>query len=154
MPDRHPFLKSDTGISMITKDVEIRVRYKDTDKMGVVYHSNYIVYYEVARTEMMRELNLPYSEMEAHGVMMPILEVESKYIGPAHYDEIITVRAMIAEEPMARINITYEIRNEAGRIINTGRTVLGFVNSETRRPCRAPQHFVEIIRNRLEQPAE
>lgn len=118
---------------MITKDVEIRVRYKDTDKMGVVYHSNYIVYYEVARTEMMRELDLPYSDMEAQGVMMPILEVESKYIAPAYYDEVITVRAIIEEEPMARINVRYEVINESGQIINTGRTVLGFVNSESRR---------------------
>lgn len=139
---------------MIRKDVEIRVRYKDTDKMGVVYHSNYIVYYEVARTELFRELGIPYAEMEEHGVMTPILEVESKYIAPAHYDEVITVRAMIAEEPMARINITYEVLNEAGRIINTGRTVLGFVNSETRRPCRAPQQFVEIIREQLGKSAE
>ena len=139
---------------MIRKDVEIRVRYKDTDKMGVVYHSNYIVYYEVARTELFRELGIPYAEMEEHGVMTPILEVESKYIAPAHYDEVITVRATIAEEPMARINITYEVLNEAGRIINTGRTVLGFVNSETRRPCRAPQQFVEIIREQLGKSAE
>lgn len=99
---------------MITKDVKIRVRYKDTDKMGVVYHSNYIVYYEVARTEMLRELDIPYSEMEAQGVMMPILEIESKYIAPAYYDEEITVRAIIDAEPMARINVRYEVINEAG----------------------------------------
>lgn len=145
----HSFRQSDIGIDMITKDVEIRVRYKDTDKMGVVYHSNYIVYYEVARTEMMRELDLPYSDMEAQGVMMPILEVESKYIAPAYYDEVITVRAIIEEEPMARINVRYEVINESGQIINTGRTVLGFVNSESRRPCRAPRYFVERIREEL-----
>lgn len=117
--------------------------------MGVVYHSNYIVYYEVARTEMMRELDLPYSDMEAQGVMMPILEVESKYIAPAYYDEVITVRAIIEEEPMARINVRYEVINESGQIINTGRTVLGFVNSESRRPCRAPRYFAERIREEL-----
>lgn len=154
MPNRHTFRKSNSGIVMITKDVKIRVRYKDTDKMGVVYHSNYIVYYEVARTEMLRELDIPYSEMEAQGVMMPILEIESKYIAPAYYDEEITVRAIIDAEPMARINVRYEVFNEAGQTINTGHTVLGFVNSTTRRPCRAPQQFVEIIRKELEKSAE
>lgn len=139
---------------MITKDVKIRVRYKDTDKMGVVYHSNYIVYYEVARTEMLRELDIPYSEMEAQGVMMPILEIESKYMAPAYYDEEITVRAIIDAEPMARINVRYEVINEAGQTINTGHTLLGFVNSETRRPCRAPKQFIDRIREELEKSAE
>jgi len=139
---------------MITKDVKIRVRYKDTDKMGVVYHSNYIVYYEVARTEMLRDLNVPYSEMEAQGIMMPILEIESKYIAPAYYDEEITVRAIVDTEPMARINVRYEVINEAGQTINTGHTLLGFVNSATHRPCRAPKYFIERIREELEKSAE
>ncbi len=154
MPHGHSFRKSDIGISMITKDVKIRVRYKDTDKMGVVYHSNYIVYYEVARTEMLRDLNVPYSEMETQGVMMPILEIESKYIAPAYYDEEITVRAIVDAEPMARIDVRYEVFNEAGQIINTGHTLLGFVNSENHRPCRAPKYFIERIREELEKSAE
>lgn len=134
---------------MITHEVKIRVRYKDTDKMGVVYHSNYIVYYEEARTELFRALGMPYAELEAQGIMTPILEVESKYLAPAYYDEVVTVRATIAEEPMARMNITYEVMDEAGKVINTGRTVLGFVNAQTRRPCRAPEAMLKVIRERL-----
>ena len=134
---------------MITHEVKIRVRYKDTDKMGVVYHSNYIVYYEEARTEMFRSIGIPYSELEEQGIMTPILEVESKYIAPAYYDEVVTVRATIAEEPMARMNITYEVLDEQGRTINTGRTILGFVNAATRRPCRAPEALLQVIREKL-----
>ncbi len=134
---------------MITHEVKIRVRYKDTDKMGVVYHSNYIVYYEEARTELFRAIGMPYAELEAQGIMTPILEVESKYFAPAYYDEVVTVRATIAEEPMARLNITYEVMDEAGKVINTGRTTLGFVNAQTRRPCRAPEAMLKVLRERL-----
>ncbi len=134
---------------MISKDIDIRVRYKDTDKMGVVYHSNYIVFYEVARTEMFRELGISYAELEKRGVIMPILEVESKYREPAYYDDLITVRASVSEVPMARLTVTYEIFNAEGRTINTGRTVLGFVNSELMRPCRAPKEMVDLIAERL-----
>ena len=139
---------------MITKDVEIRVRYKDTDKMGVVYHSNYIVFYEVARTELFREIGAPYSEMERQGIISPIIEVESKYLAPAYYDELIRVRAIIAEEPKARVDVLYEVYNEQGRLINTGRTVLGFVRESTQRPCRAPEYFADIIRSKLAESAE
>ncbi len=134
---------------MITNDVDIRIRYKDTDKMGVVYHSNYIVFYEVARTEMFRELGISYAELERQGIVMPILEVESKYRKPACYDDLITVRATVSELPMARLTVTYEIFNAEGRCINTGKTVLGFVNSELMRPCRAPKELVDIIAARL-----
>ncbi len=130
---------------MITNDVEIRVRYKDTDKMGVVYHSNYIVFYEVARTEMFRALGISYAELEHQGIIMPILEVQSKYREPAYYDDLITVRATVSELPMARLTVTYEIFNAAGRTINTGKTVLGFVNMSQMRPCRAPKELVDVI---------
>ena len=134
---------------MITHEVQIRVRYKDTDKMGVVYHSNYIVFYEVARTELFRAMGLPYSELERRGVISPIIEVESRYLAPAYYDELITVRAMISEVPMARLNVTYEVLGEDGKLINTGKTVLGFVNSNTMHPCRVPEELAEKMREQL-----
>lgn len=134
---------------MISHEVQIRVRYKDTDKMGVVYHSNYIVFYEVARTELFRAMGLPYSELERRGVISPIIEVESRYLAPAYYDELITVRAMISEEPMARLNVTYEVLGEDGKLINTGKTVLGFVNTRNMHPCRVPEELAEKIREQL-----
>lgn len=131
---------------MISHSTQIRVGYKDTDKMGIVHHSNYIVYYEIARTELFREIGLNYAELEKSGIISPILEVQSKYLHSAYYDEVLTVKAIVEEEPMVRLRIKYEILNDAGVLINTGMTVLGFLNSETLRPCRAPQEIIDVIR--------
>ena len=84
---------------MPESEVRIRVRYKETDNMGVVHHSNYVNYYEVARTEMMRGRGLSYKEMEARGVMLPVREVQLNYLAPAYYDDLLTVRIRIAERP-------------------------------------------------------
>ena len=128
---------------MISYDVKIRVNYKDTDKMGIVHHSNYIVYYEMARVEALRAWGMPYSEMEQKGIISPILEVGSKYIQPAYFDDVLTVRVIVEEVPMVRLKVRYEMYNESGTLINTGHTWLGFLDGETRRPCRAPQYVVE-----------
>ena len=135
---------------MISNDIQIRVLYRDTDKMGVVYHANYIVYYEAARNEMFRSIGLPYTELEAMNIIMPIVEVESKYKAPAYYDDLLTVRATIKELPEVRAIVEYEIFNEAGTLINTGKTVLGYVNTERMRPCRAPQKFINELQKYFE----
>ena len=128
---------------MITFDTEIRVWYVDTDQMGIVHHSNYIVYYEMARVEALRAWGMPYADMEAQGIISPILEIGSKYIYPAYFDEVLTVRVIVEEMPMVRFKVRYELYNEAGTLINTGHTWLGFLNGTTRRPCRAPQYLIE-----------
>ena len=128
---------------MITYDAKIRVNYKDTDQMGIVHHSNYIVYYEMARVEALRVWCMPYSEMEKSGIISPILEVGSKYILPAYFDEVLTVRVIVEEVPMVRLKVRYELYNEEGKLINTGHTWLGFLDGETRRPCRAPQSLID-----------
>lgn len=134
---------------MLSKDVKIRVWYKETDQMGIVHHSNYICYYEAARSELMRSLGVSYAEMEQRGVMMPILDVHSKYLLPARFEEELTVRISVAEIPMARITFNYEIFNEQGQLINTGSTMLGFLHSDTRRPCRAPEWFVKLLEQNM-----
>ena len=131
---------------MIQRDIPLRVRYEETDKMGVVYHSNYIVYYEVGRTELFREIGLPYDAIEKMGFIMPVVEVSSKYKSPAYYDELLTVRTIIREMPMARLTVEYEIYNESGTLLNVGTTTLGFVDAERMRPCRAPQSMLDILR--------
>ena len=130
---------------MITFDTEIRVWYVDTDQMGIVHHSNYIKYYEEARSAFMRHLGVSYADMEASGVLMPILHVESDYKRPARYDDLLTVRIIIKDIPMARFVANYEIYNSKGELLNTGSTTLGFLNKATMRPCRAPQWFVEML---------
>lgn len=126
-------------------EVKVRVRYKETDQMGVVHHSNYVNYYEVARTEMMRERGISYKEMEQRGVMLPVREVNMKYISPAYYDDVLTIKTHIAEKPGVKLTFTHEIYNEVGTLVNTGSVVLVFVDAVSRKPIRAPKWFLELF---------
>jgi acyl-CoA thioester hydrolase len=130
------------------------VRYKDTDQMGIMHHSNYIVIYEMARTEWLREMGLPYAEFERRGIMSPIVEVQSKYLYPAFYDEVLSVKVFMEELPTARLVIGSEVYNEQGRLINTGKVTLGFMHADTRRPCRAPEWFVEKLNAEIAKQTE
>ena len=131
---------------MISFETKIRVEYHHTDQMGIVHHSNYVKFFEVARTEWLRAMGVTYAEMERRGVMMPIVDVAVKYRNPALYDELISVTAFVDEAPMARMTFRYEVRGEDGREIATGSTTLGFIDSQTRRPQRAPQWLLEVIK--------
>ena len=131
---------------MISFETKIRVEYHHTDQMGVVHHSNYVKFFEVARTEWLRASGLTYAEMERRGVMMPIVDVAVKYRNPALYDELISVTAFVDEAPKARMVFRYEVRGEDGREIASGSTTLGFIDSQTRRPMRAPQWLLEVIK--------
>ena len=124
---------------------QFRVGYKDTDQMGIMHHSNYVVLYETARTEWLREMGLTYAEIERRGIMSPIIEVHSRYLYPAFYDEMLTIKVSMQEMPAARLIIDSEVYNEAGKLINTGSVTLGFMHASTRRPCRAPEWFVQAI---------
>ena len=126
-------------------ETKIRVEYHHTDQMGIVHHSNYVKFFEVARTEWLRAMGMTYAEMERRGVMMPIVEVNVKYRQPAYYDELISVTASVDELPMARMTFKYEIRGEDGRDIATGSTTLGFIDKTTRRVQRAPVWLMEVL---------
>lgn len=130
---------------MISFETKIRVEYHHTDQMGIVHHSNYVKFFEVARTEWLRASGLTYAEMERRGVMMPIVDVAVKYRNPALYDELILVTAYVDEPPMARMTFRYEVRGEDGRDIASGSTTLGFIDKETRRPVRAPKWLLEVV---------
>lgn len=131
---------------MISHDCKIRVWYKHTDQMSICHHSNYICYYEAARSEFLRAMGMSFAEVERRGIMMPILEVQSKYRKPTYYDELLTVRIILRELPATRINFLYEIYNEKGELVNTGMTQLGFIHSDTRRPCRCPEWYLDLLR--------
>ena len=126
-------------------ETRIRVEYHHTDQMGIVHHSNYVKFFEVARTEWLRQAGLTNAEMERRGVMMPIVDVQIKYRQPAYYDELIKVKAIVEEMPMARMTFKYEIRGEDDRDIATGLTTLGFIDKTTRRPHRAPAWLLEVV---------
>jgi acyl-CoA thioester hydrolase len=131
---------------MIEKEFQIRVMYKDTDAMGVVHHSNYVNFYEAARTEMLRGMGMTYKEMEARGVMLPVREVRMQYFTPAVYDDLLTVKIVLDELPAAKMHFRHEVYNEAGELVNKGEVVLAYMNAATRRACRAPEWFLEIFR--------
>ena len=130
---------------MYTHEIQVRVRYAETDKMGFVYYGNYPTYYEVARVEGFRALGFSYKEMEDAGVGMPVLSMEVKYHGPAKYDDLLTVKLIVPEVPRARIKFQYEIRNEEGTLVNTGETILAFMNMETGRPVKMPEALSQAI---------
>ncbi len=130
---------------MYTHDTQVRVRYADTDKMGFAYYGNYPKYYEIARVESFRALGFPYKEMEEAGVGMPVLDLVIKYHGPAKYDDLLTIKLIIPEMPRARMRFLYEIRNEEGKLINTGETILAFMNMETGRPVKMPERMKDSI---------
>lgn len=130
---------------MYTSETQLRVRYADTDQMGVVYYGNYATYYEVGRVEAFRQLGLSYKEMEARGVMMPVLELNCKYLLPAKYDELLTIKTSISEIPMIKIRYSYEIYNEEQKLINTGSTTLAFLDANTHKPVKMPDYLAEIL---------
>ena len=115
--------------------------------MGIVHHSNYIKFFEAARTEWLRAAGMTYAEMERRGVMMPIVDVHVKYRQPAYYDEVLSVSVFVDELPMARMVFRYEIRGEDGRDVASGTTTLGFIDSVTRRPQRAPEWLMEVLQS-------
>ena len=139
---------------LLSYETKVRVRYKDTDQMGIMHHSNYIVMYEMARTEWLREMGLTYAEIERRGIMSPIIEVQSRYHYPAFYDELLTIKVFIEEMPSARLIIGSEVYNEQGKLINTGRVTLGFMHADTRRPCRTPEWFIEALEGYINRNKE
>jgi len=130
---------------MYSSETKIRVRYSETDQMGYVYNGNYAAYYEIGRTEMMRSLDMNYAKMEEEGVMLPLLEMKSKFIKPALYDQEITIKTIVKELPGVRMTFDYELYNEQGELINIGSTVLVFFDMVKKKPCHPPTYFMERI---------
>ncbi len=130
---------------MFTFICVLRVRYAETDQMGFVYYGNYPQYYEVARAEAMRDLGMTYKEMEEQGVVMPIAKMDIKYIRPARYDDLLTIKTTVPVMPSARMHFRYEVFNEEGTLLNVGNTILAFLSKETGRPCSAPKWFTERL---------
>ena len=128
-----------------THETQIRVRYAETDQMGVVWHGNYLQYFEIGRTEALRACGWSYRGLEAAGIMLPLVEAHLEYARSAKYDDLLTIRTMVREPATARIRFDYEVRNEAGEVLVIGHTVLGFVDAKTRRPCRPPAKLKELL---------
>ncbi|HET9503678.1 MAG TPA: thioesterase family protein [Hymenobacter sp.] len=124
---------------MYSADIQLRVRYAETDQMGYVYHGNYAAYFEVARTEAFRQLGIRYRDLETQGVGMPVGELRTRFRRPARYDDLLTIRVMLKElAEGSRVNFEYEIRNEAGDLLTEGSTLMVFVSTSNGRPVPIP----------------
>jgi len=130
---------------MYDHEIKIRVRYGETDQMGYVYYGNYAMYYEVARVESLRNLGFAYKDLEADGIMLPVLENHSYFIAAAKYDDLLTIKLTVPEKPGVKIGFRYEITNENDILINKGSTILAFVNMKTGKPCRPPEVMQKLF---------
>jgi acyl-CoA thioester hydrolase len=128
-------------------ETKIRVQYYETDRMGVVHHSNYIRYFETARTEWLRAAGRSYAELEEAGILMPVIKVECKYFHPACYDEVLTIRTKVSGKVTVRIRFEFEVFHDDGRYVCVGATELAFIDAANHRPCRPPKSILDIIEN-------
>ena len=131
---------------MYKNQTQIRVRYGETDQMGVVYHANYASYFEVGRTEWLREYGITYKSMEETGVMLPVISLEIKYKNSARYDDLLTIKTSIKKLPSVRIEFDYELVNESGDLLATGSTDLVFINMKRNRPMRCPDYLLDKLK--------
>ncbi|WP_179354653.1 acyl-CoA thioesterase [Winogradskyella vidalii] len=125
----------------------IRVRYGETDQMGVVYHANYAVYFEVGRTEWLREFGLSYSQMEIDGIMLPVVSLSINYKNSARYDDVLKVKTTLKKMPTASIEFEYELYNESDVLLATGSTILAFIDVKRNRPTRCPKYLLDQLQN-------
>jgi len=125
--------------------VDIRVRYGETDQMGVVYHGNYATYFEVARTEWLRNLGITYKGMEESGIMLPVISLSFQFIKPAKYDDILTVKVLLKKKPLVKIDFDYEIINQNKEKISTGNSVLAFIDMKSNKPVKCPDYILEKL---------
>ena len=131
---------------MYTSEIEIRVRYAETDQMDVVYYGNYAQYFEVGRVEAIRQLGLSYKNMEAGGIILPVVEFTAKYLRPAHYDDLLTVRSTIREMPADhRLAFHQEVYNEQGRLLTVGKVLLYFLKKDTKEKTKIPDYLAEKL---------
>ena len=128
---------------MFATETQIRVRYAETDQMGVVYHSNYFQYFEVARAESIRHLGFTYADMEKMGVIMPVIEVQCRYLRPAVYDDLLTVKVILKELPVHhKIEFIQEVYNENSDLLANGKVILYFMEASTMKRTTMPEQLM------------
>lgn len=124
---------------------EVRVRYSETDQMGVVYHGNYAQYFEMGRVEWLRNLGISYKWMEENGIMLPVVSLNMNYKKPARYDDLLTVKTILKSQTTVKIEFDYEIHNEKGELLTIGSSILVFVDMKSGRPTAPPEYINEKL---------
>ncbi len=131
---------------MIKQATPIRIRYADTDQMKFVYYGKFFEYFEQGRSDLLRAIGLPYTEIESMGLILPVIEAHATYKQSARYDDLINVITYMRETPVAKVRIDYEVfRDGEAELLAEGYTIHSFVNAATGRPTRAPAQFLEAL---------
>ena len=127
---------------MFQTELQIRVRYSETDRMSYVYYGNYAQFYEIGRTEAIRAIGFTYKDIEAMGIIMPVVEMQSHFLRPAKYDDLITIKTTVKEYPNThQIKFETEIYNSANKILNKGFTILYFIDAITNKKAILPMQL-------------
>ncbi|HQU56804.1 MAG TPA: thioesterase family protein [Chitinophagaceae bacterium] len=138
---------------MFTDTTTIRVRYAETDQMGVVYHSHYLVYFEVARGDAVRHSGLTYADLEKKGVIMPIVEINCRYLRPARYDNLLTIKTFLKEMPTDhKITFHHEVYNEQNELLTTAKVILYFMDAQKMKPVKMPEVWAKKLQAYFNSP--
>lgn len=133
---------------MLVTETQIRVRYAETDQMNVVYHGNYAQYFEVARAECIRENGFTYKQIEELGVIMPIVEINIKFVRPAHYDDLLTIKTTLKELPTSyKMEFHHEVYNEQHKLLTIGKVLLYFIDTSTKEKTTIPQQMLDKVKH-------
>lgn len=131
---------------MYAHSTTLRIRYAETDQMDIVYYGNYAQFFEVGRAEWIRELGFTYKKMEEMGIRMPVVEMEARFLRPAHYDDLISIKTMLKELPADHsISFHHEVYNEQNKLLTTGRVTLFFIDTHTNKRTRMPEALREKL---------
>ncbi|MDT0539997.1 MULTISPECIES: acyl-CoA thioesterase [Croceitalea] len=130
---------------MTSHKISFRIRYGETDQMGVVYHGNYAQYLEMGRVEWLRSLGVSYKSMENEGIILPVIHLQVTYKKPAIYDDLITVETTLLNSPLVKIEFNYNIYNQSEELLATANTVLAFIDKKTNRPIKCPEYILEKL---------
>lgn len=130
---------------MRSHQLKIRVRYGETDQMGFVYYGNYAQFFEMGRVEWLRHLGVSYKDMETSGIMLPVLKLETNYIKPAKYDELLTLKTTLKKLPGVKIEFDYELFNEHNELLTTAYTSLVFIDMKKNKPTRCPDYLLKKL---------
>lgn len=133
--------------NMKFNEISFRVRYAETDQMGVVYHGNYAQYFEMGRVEWLRKFGISYKSMEENGTMLPVISLQVNYKKPILYDDLITVRTMLTKTPAVKIEFDFEIYNESGEILANAKVILAFIDINRNRPIKCPEYVMNAIKS-------
>ncbi|WP_417886551.1 acyl-CoA thioesterase [Zunongwangia sp.] len=123
----------------------LKVRYAETDQMGVVHHGNYAQYLEIARISWLENVGISYKDMEKNGIMLPVYEMNFKFKKSAFFDDELTIVTRLKTTPDVRISFDYEIYNKSGELLTTATTILVFMDAKKRRPIRCPKYVLELL---------